>query len=77
MTEESDRPPLTSCSQIDPLTKDRKSGLFIRYETGQFYLLLTNLQIILDESEKMWKRSRDLTNEYQWRKQTAHPRAET
>jgi hypothetical protein len=39
-SEESEHPPLTSCSQI-PCLMNRKSGQFICYETGQFYLLLT------------------------------------
>ncbi|MFH1975830.1 MAG: hypothetical protein ABIJ52_09750, partial [Pseudomonadota bacterium] len=41
MIEESARPPLTSCSQNMIPQKNRKSGQFICYKTGQFYLLLT------------------------------------
>ncbi|MDP2840634.1 MAG: hypothetical protein Q8O11_11325, partial [Syntrophales bacterium] len=39
--EESEHPPLTSCSQNRSLLKNRKSGQLICYKTGQFYLLLT------------------------------------
>lgn len=38
--EGSEHPPLTSCSKKATL-KDRKSGQFICYKSGQFYLLLT------------------------------------
>jgi hypothetical protein len=40
--EESEHPPLTSCSQNRSLLENRKSGQFICYKTGQFYLLLTH-----------------------------------
>jgi hypothetical protein len=39
--EESEHPPLTSCSQNSSLLQNRKSGQLICYKTGQFYLLLT------------------------------------
>jgi len=38
--EGSEHPPLTSCSKKATL-KNRKSGQFICYKSGQFYLLLT------------------------------------
>ena len=38
--EESEHPPLSSCSQ-KTLIKNRKSGQLICYKTGQVYLLLT------------------------------------
>jgi hypothetical protein len=39
--EESEHPPLTSCSQKTSLLMNRKSGQLMCYKTGQFYLLLT------------------------------------
>ena len=39
--EESEHPPLTSCSQKGPPLKNSKSGQLICYKTGQVYLLLT------------------------------------
>jgi hypothetical protein len=44
--EESEHPPLTSCSQNSSLLKNRKSGQLICYKTGQFYLLLTGVLCI-------------------------------
>jgi hypothetical protein len=46
--EESEHPPLTSCSQNRSLLKNRKSGQLICYKTGQVYLLLTVGQTPLD-----------------------------
>lgn len=39
--EESERPPLTSCSKMPPPLTEQKSGQFTCYKTGQVYLLLT------------------------------------
>jgi hypothetical protein len=46
--EESEHPPLTSCSQKIPLLMNRKSGQLMCYKTGQFYLLLTYTEKTLD-----------------------------
>jgi len=45
--EESEHPPLSSCSQ-KTLIKNRKSGQLICYKTGQVYLLLTGELTIIN-----------------------------
>jgi hypothetical protein len=47
LTEESECPPLSSCSK-DTLLQEQKSGQFICYKTGQFYLLLTGIKKYLN-----------------------------
>lgn len=39
--EESERPPLPSCSKMSPPLTEQKSGHVTCYKTGQVYLLLT------------------------------------
>jgi hypothetical protein len=46
--EESEHPPLSSCSQ-KTLIKNRKSGQLICYKTGQVYLLLTTSPLNIDK----------------------------